>query len=97
MLGMDALFNSPRLVTTAAKAIGLEAARLDQDPEGTLWLSLKIHGRVQQAKIPTGKTFTLDEILALVFPPIGSVKDRLTRAPTPAEASAAVAPHASPP
>lgn len=69
MFGMDAIFNNPSLVRMAAKAAGVQAARLDYDPvAGELWASLRLKGRVHQVKLPLGRTFTIDEILALLFP-----------------------------
>jgi hypothetical protein len=67
-IDLDALWNNPAIVRMAAKSSGIQAARLDIDPaSGELLASLRVHGKVTQHKIPTGKTFTADEILAMLF------------------------------
>lgn len=69
MFGIDKILSNPAIVRTAAKAAGIEAARLDVHPQrGELVASVKIRGQVRQYPIPTGRTFLLDEILSILFP-----------------------------
>jgi hypothetical protein len=69
MFGIDALFNGPAIIKAAATAKGIQAARLDYDPAaGVLWASLRVHGKVTSVEIPTGKVFTLDDMMAVLFP-----------------------------
>lgn len=64
----DALLNNPAIIKAAAKAAGIQAARLDYDQAaGVLVASLKIRDQVRQHSIPTGRIFTIDEILAALF------------------------------
>lgn len=69
MFGLDSLLSSPTVVRVAAKSAGIEAARLDVNPaSGELLASIKVHGHVKQVRIPTHQTFTIEEILTLLFP-----------------------------
>jgi hypothetical protein len=69
MFGIDKILSSPAIVHAAAKATGIEAARLDVHPQrGELVASLRIRGQVRQYPIPTGRTFILEEILSILFP-----------------------------
>ena len=62
------MLNNPAIIKATAKAAGIQAARLDYDQAaGRLVVSLKIRGKVAQHEIPTGRTFQLDEILAILF------------------------------
>ena len=64
----DALLNNPAIIQAAVKAAGIQAARLDVDKDtGELWASLKIRGQIRQHAIPTGRIFTVEEILATLF------------------------------
>lgn len=67
MMGMDALFNSPAAVKLAAAAMGLTAARLDYHaPTKTLYLSIARHGQIEHIRLPSGRTFSRDEICDLL-------------------------------
>lgn len=62
-------FVDPRtIVETAARGAGIRAARLDYDSQRKiLWLSVAIKGGVQQHQLPIGKTFTLADVLRILF------------------------------
>jgi hypothetical protein len=69
MLGLDAILSNPAIVRMAAQSAGIEAARLDVDPKThELIASVRIRGQVAQHKIPTGRAFTIEQILTLLFP-----------------------------
>jgi hypothetical protein len=67
-MGIDALFSSPAVVRAAAASMGLTAARLDYcEADDTLYLSIARHGQIQHIPLPTGRTFTRDQIVKLLF------------------------------
>lgn len=69
MFGMDAFLSSPGLVKMAATSAGIEAARLDVNPaDQSVWLALRIRGQIRQLPVPSGKTFTIDQVIGLLFP-----------------------------
>jgi len=89
-LDLDNLLGNPTIVRMAAKASGVQAARLDVNPaSGELLASLKIHGQIKQVHIPTRRTFTIDQILAMLFADQGGQKEP-GRLSGPAEISAAI-------
>lgn len=68
MFGMD--LNAGRsIVRMAAKSAGLQTGRLDYDPQdGRLYLSVMVCGQVRQTPIPTGRVFTVDQLIEILFP-----------------------------
>jgi hypothetical protein len=68
MFGMD--LNAARtIVRMAARSAGLQAGRLDHDPQdGRLYLSVMCRGQVRQTPIPTGQVFTVDQLIEILFP-----------------------------
>lgn len=68
MFGLTDILSNPAILRTAAKAAGIEAARLDVHPgTGDLVASVRIRGQVRQYQVPTGKVFTIEELLTLVY------------------------------
>jgi len=66
-MAMDALLRSPAALKRAAASMGLTAARLDYcQADDTLYLSIARRGQIDHIPLPTGRTFSRDEICDLL-------------------------------